>query len=231
MNIRIGNDIRMLVKLLGNKKVDYINIVSMKAYIINTTAQNERAVNRFPIEPMTGMYTPTEHNINCSGYPSYYAFPQRYVATPYCGFGLHPDWDKIYPQCHEHNLTEYLARVKATNKRDVVDIVFPAEAQLFTGEYKIVIVAKIYQPGFSSNNLRTVTMDYENVFTLVNTSSEGTDSAVTLHVGIIDDDADVNDTYAANGQLNKQTGILNVGYNTGGSFDIDLSDEFAWEER
>jgi hypothetical protein len=55
---------------------------------------------------------------------------------------------------------------------------------LLTGDYKIVIVAKLYEPGFSCNNLRTVTMDYENIFTLVNSSEEGVDTAVTMNVGV-----------------------------------------------
>lgn len=60
-------------------------------------------------------------------------------------------------------------------------MLFPAEAQYYTGVYKLTVVAKVYEPGYSLDNLRTITMDYENVFKLVDTS-DGADCAATLDV-------------------------------------------------
>ena len=193
MKIRIGNDIVLRVKLLGRSIIDSININSVKAYLINTTAEaaaladlnnKTRFISRFPIEPMIDAYTSTQYNINSTGYPSYHAFPNNHVIGSYAGFGYDPHWRRIYRPIPQHNLTEFLAPVKATDDKDTVEVFFPADAQLLTGDYKIVIVAKLYEPGFSCNNLRTVTMDYENIFTLVNSSEEGVDTAVTMNVGV-----------------------------------------------
>lgn len=241
--IRIGNDIRLLVQLLGTNTYDAVNIHSVKAYIINKSVQDQtitdlknktRFISRFPIEPMVDAYTATPYNVNSTGYPSYHAFPQNHVIGSYAGFGVHPDWNNMYRPVLQHNLTEFLAPVKATGSNNIVSIFFPAEAQLFTGDYKIVIVAKLYQPGFSPNDLRTVTMDYENIFTLVNTTSEeGEDSAVTLKVGITDK-SDTDDVFTTSGKLNKETGKIEFEYNGLGNgsegFEVDMSPELLWRE-
>ena len=172
-----------------------VNIHSVKTYVINKTAQEAkiaelnsktRFISRFPIEPECDCYTATQYNINCSGRPSYFAFPKTYIAGSYSGFGCKPEWDYIYRPAKQCDFTEFLAPARATDNRSVVEILFPAEAQLFTGDYKIVIVAELYQPGFSSNNLRTVTVDYDNAFTLVDTSEEGIDTDVTINIGDVD---------------------------------------------
>lgn len=246
--IRIGNDIRLLITLLGNKVIDPININSVKAYVINTSVEKAaikklenktRFVSRFPLEPMIDRYTSTAYNINSTGYPTYHAFPKDYVIGSYAGFGCHPHWDHIYRPIPHHNLTEFLAPVKSTRSRNMIEVLFPAEAQLFTGDYKIVIVAKIHQPGFRPNDLRTVTMDYENIFTLVNTSDEGQDGPVKIDVNANADQYDQygQDIYAMSGQLVKDLdnygqakANVNINRTDGGIVDIDLSSELSWYE-
>ena len=242
MKILIGNDIRLLVRLLGKNSTDRINIQSIKAYLINTTVEEQaiadlhnktRFISRFPIEPAIDAYTSTAYNINSTGYPSYHAFPRNHVIGSYAGFGHYPNWDMIYRPVPHHNLTEYLAQVKATKDRDIVDVFFPAEAQLFPGTYKMIVVAKIYDPGFSSNNLRTVTMHYENIFQLVNNvNEEGVDSAVTLHVGIDNDSPSSTgeDVHATSGSFIDNSGKIRVNLNNDTSFDIDMSSETMWHE-
>lgn len=240
--IRIGNDIKLVVKLLGTNTYDpiNININYVKAYIINTTLEEKqiaeyknktRFISRFPIEPMIDAYTSSSCNINSSGYPTYHAYPQNHVIAPYAGFGVNPSWDRMYKPIPQHNLTEFRAPVKATHRKDVINIFFPAEAQLFPGTYKIVIVAKLYYPGFNPNNLRTVTMDYENIFVLTNTSEDGVDSAVTLEVGITDSDTD--DLYATAGELDKKDGKTTVRVDMSDGmpgFHVDISPETDWYE-
>lgn len=193
MKIRIGNDISLDVTLLYNSYNDeYVNINSIKAFIINASKEKEfeedlnnrvKFISRFPVEPYVDAYTSTAYDIKSSGYPTWRAYPKNHVYGTYSGFGLNPYWPNIYRPMPEHNLTEYQAEIKYTEDRDKVRVFFPAEAQFYTGTYNLVIVAKIYDPGYSKDNLRTVTMDYENVFELVNTSSaDGVDSAVTLNV-------------------------------------------------
>lgn len=190
--IRIGNDIRLKVNLISKKFVETVQIQSIKAYIINTTAEAEairdmknktKFMSRFPIEPKIDAYTASAYDTNACGFPTYHAFPQNHVIGSYAGFGVEPNWFGIYRPIPQHNLTEFLAPVKYTSKNNRIEVFYPAEAQRYCGDHKLILVAKIYEPGYSPNNLRTITMDYENIFTLVDKSSEGTDSDVVISVG------------------------------------------------
>lgn len=111
----------------------------------------------------------------------------------------------------------------------MVHVYFPAEAQLFTGVYKLVIVAKIHEPGYRPSDLRTVTMDYENIFMLVNsTDEEGVDSAVTLTVGI-NGEGTGDDTFISSGSYDNHN--INLEYNTGGSINVDTSKITRWHDE
>ena len=191
MKIRIGNDIKLYVTLLSSKVIDSVNIKSIEAFVINATKEHEqtedlknktRFISRFPVEPYVDAFCSTAYDIKSSGYPTWRAYPQNYIYGSYAGFGYKPYWPDHFKPAPMHNLTEFKAPIKATKQRDTVEVFFPAEAQLYTGTYNLVIVAKIYEPGYSNNDLRTVTMDYENIFTLVNKTEDGVDSDVTLSV-------------------------------------------------
>lgn len=181
----------MNVTLLYTADDEYATIDSLQAFIINDTKEKEyeediknktKFISRFPVEPYVDAYTSTAYDVKSSGYPVWRAYPQNHIYATYSGFGPNPEWDNIYRPVPHRNLTQYRAQVKYTEDRSMVKVFFPAKAQLYTGTYKLVVVAKIYDPGYSKDNLRTVTMDYENVFTLVNNSTDGIDGAVTLDV-------------------------------------------------
>lgn len=87
------------------------------------------------------------------------------------------DMQRQYDRCR------FLAPVEATDSKNKIKVYFPAQAQIYTGTYKLVIVAKVYEPGYCKDNLRTITIDYENVFTLVNSSDQGCDGNITIRVG------------------------------------------------
>ena len=87
------------------------------------------------------------------------------------------DMQRQYDRCR------FLAPVEGTDSKNKIKVYFPAQAQLYTGTYKLVLVAKVYEPGYCKDNLRTITIDYENVFTLVNSSDQGCDGNITVHVG------------------------------------------------
>lgn len=192
MKIRIGNDISLNVTLLYKEYGDdAVNINSVKAFIINSSKEDEarkqfesktKFISRFPVEPYIDAYSSTAYDVKSCGYPTWRAYPKNYVYATYSGFGPNPNWDQIYRHMPECNLTQYQAEVKYTDDRSKVNVYFPAEAQLYTGTYTLVIVAKIYEPGYSKDNLKTVTVDYEDVFTLVGTSEGGVDGPVTINV-------------------------------------------------
>lgn len=61
---------------------------------------------------------------------------------------------------------------------------FPAYDQHILGSYKLVVVAELYQPGYDYSNLRTVTIDYPDVFELVSSTEEADAwTSVSIQVG------------------------------------------------
>lgn len=228
MKVRIGNDICLHVTLLGDKGVDYINIKSIRAFIINTSKQHEldvqrrydsvhyhdemedrrgvvKYISRFPAEPHSRPYHGTPYDLMHCGHPTFHVHP-IWGYHPYCGFGVRPHtfvpfhnhlWgyddmmdlhdkmlmkDEDYKE--QYGRLEFMAPVMATDKPNTVDVHFPAENQIFTGTYKLIIVAKIYEPGYGKNNLRTVTMDYQDILTLVGSSDEeGASGSIMISVG------------------------------------------------
>ena len=191
MKIRIGNDIRLDVQLIYNNINEQVNINSVKAFIINDTKRKEiedelikkpKFINRFPIEPFVDTYSSNAYDVKSSGRPTWNVFPCDCSQYIYPGFGVYPDWDHVYGFDRFKDITKYRAKVKYTEERDTIQVFFPAEAQLFTGKYSLVIVAKIYEPGYSDDNLRTVSIDYDDVFELVDKSQEGIDGPVTIIV-------------------------------------------------
>jgi len=135
-----------------------VSIRSVKAILINMSKEQEikdylhkktRFVSRFPIEPWFGAFDANPYNICNSGYPTWRAYPHHYMMMPYHGYGLRPEWGGIYKKLPRINHTEYLARVSATKYQNIVEVHFPAVDQLYTGRYKLVIVAKLYCPGFN----------------------------------------------------------------------------------
>lgn len=102
-------------------------------------------------------------------------------------FAHHPIYDSVYYHDPENFSTlpyEYYAKVKSTSEKDRVEVFYPAADQRILGKYTLVIIAKIYEPGYDCGNLRTITVDYPNAFELVENSNEAdVSSSVTIVVG------------------------------------------------
>lgn len=180
-NIRIGTDIRIKVNIVdGEKTVNPINVKHVECYLINTTEESTYFASRFPQEPVSDQYEASEYHVNTCGHPVYFTYPDQHIVPVYQGFGLHPNWSRIYPMHHRADSDAFRAPVFAGEGMGQVVVLFPAEAQKRCGTYKLVIKAKVYQPGYSMiGNLRTITMDYDDVFTLVEDSSQA-DSDATI---------------------------------------------------
>jgi hypothetical protein len=115
------------------------------------------------------------------GNPTYNVLPHAHDVKPYDGLGVYPDWDKKYTKIlTDLNIESYKATVKFTDTPNIVEVEFPAEAQLYTGEYTVVLTTKIYREGYSDDNTATVTADYSNIFTLVPTGEEGQTGPITI---------------------------------------------------
>lgn len=226
--IRIGNDVRLTIQLrLPNESL--ANIKSAKVFFINDTLQQKikqehekknRFIGRFPIEPFVNEFEPTAYNINSSGNPRYNVI----VNNHYNGFGLHPDWKNCLPFKGE-NVTEYLADVQHESNQNTITTMFPAEAQLFAGIYKLVVVAQIYKAGYK-NNIQTVTTQYDNIFELC--KNEGLNYAVSLVIGDTETDNPENPGTHSSEDIYVESGSYD-GANTitlqrsGGAQDIDIN--------
>lgn len=223
-----------------------VSIRSVKAIIINTSKEKQinddlrkktRFISRFPIEPYVRAFDATPYNLCVSGYPTWRAYPHRYCVHPYHGFGVYPEWDGIYHKLPIINNTEYVAKVSATKLQNVVEVHFPAVDQLYTGTYKLVIVAKLYCPGFNQENLKTVTVDIPDVFELVGTSEEGIDTGIGITVGNVQDvypndtqqSSDGIDLYITRGSFANNN--IQLDRSDGRSIDINTSSATGWYEE
>lgn len=223
-----------------------IGIRSVKAYLINVSKQHEaeeylrkktRFIARFPIEPCFDCFHATPYNICNSGYPTWRAYPHRYCHMPYHGFGVRPEWEGLYHKIPHRPNFEYFAPVMATEDQNVVEVAFPAEDQMFTGVYKLVIVAKVYAPGFNYHNLKTITVDAPDVFELVKTTEEGIDTGIEINVSRVEDvltnigtrpTATYDDIYVQSGEYTDDN--ITLTRTDGTPVGIDTSEFTAWYE-
>ena len=234
MKIRLGNDIRLKVQLPNNPVTGQrYNIISARAFFVNATLEEDiqkkyikknRFIGRFPIEPFVDEFEPTAYNINCSGNPKYRAF----VCNQYNGFGVKPNWKECMP-VKDVNITRYESQVDQTVNSNEIVVTFPASAQLYAGKYILIIVATIFDAGYS-NNGRTITTDMQNVFELVNTSAEeqNIDHPVFIEIDNTSDEQS-NDIYVVSGSYNDDNVILTRSDNS--HVNIDLSPITGWYEE
>lgn len=222
-----------------------ICIRSVKAFIVNTSKYEDfvnnakrksRFISRFPIEPYMECFQSTPYDLCNSGYPTWRAYPHHHLIMPYHGYGVCPDWNRIHKQLPARNLFEYVAPVYATKQQNVVEVSFPAKAQLYTGMYKLIIVAQIYAPGFNVHNLKTVTLDVPDVFELVSTTQEGIDTGVSIKVDnlydILPSGDDVtttvipDDVYVNSGEYSDDN--IQLSRTDGSVVDVDVSRVTSW---
>ena len=181
--IRIGNDINLDVTIQELNGMDVINIKAIKCFIINEN-------------PLLIDQRGTAYEIRRCGLPTYHCLPSHCNGhctwkehRCYDGFGMYPCMHKnwhcdLYPhydyfyrnpygryqlKCVNpgHKPFEFIAPVKALEQRNKVRVYFPAIAQALCGMYSLTFVIDLYEPGYHCNNLRTITVDYNNVFELV----------------------------------------------------------------
>ena len=233
-----------------------IGIRSVKAILINNTLKEKRAeefkkknrfITRFPIEPCIEAFHSTPYNVCNSGYPTWHTYPlwygkqEHFLYSPhhhyYKGFGPNPHFDGLYRPLPMNDGSEYYADVMATEMQNVVEVSFPAEDQRFTGKYTLIIVAKVYAPGFNHQNLKTITIDFPDVIELVKTSDEVEDNDIAgTHSQVIDKlpafevivDPDT-DVYVNNASLQTDNGSRIVLERTDGeNINIDMSSVLDW---
>lgn len=214
MDIRIGNDIKMILTLKGPNDFDRSNIKQVRCYLTNTTLEDDCCCDgrcpierRFPREPFPQYYMPTPYTLHNCGKPMYHVPPcnskcayasfggcftdyhwwpgyNGFGTTPCkfsgcCGCGPKPG-PSDYPMPPGLEFS-YLAPSVIAEGENKIETYFPAQDQRMCGTYKLVVVLVIYESGWGKNNLHTYTIDYGDVFTLVDTG-EGASGNVTIDV-------------------------------------------------
>ena len=108
--------------------------------------------------------------------------------NPAAGQGvLPPKYNKPYDAvncCACEDFT-YLAYSRVLPKANSIQCYFPAKDQMFCGVYKLIVQAMIYEPGWGRTDIHTYTMDYGDVFQLVDDKT-GASGDITI-------DADTDD--------------------------------------
>lgn len=246
MRIRIGNDIKLRLEL-NSKSSGQVNILSAQAYVVNKTAKAEalrmlraktRFLSRFPdgrdfIDPSLNGLEPTEYNINIAWDMPYHCYPHTHRMHYYNGFGVYPNWDKKFtPMVDNCDLTSYKAEVMFTENRGIIEIMFPAEAQLYTGDYDVIVVAKLYREGYKNNTI-TVTSDYQNAFTLIpmNETPDTDDSDVTIDYTVVNPEQDAtSDDYVQSVNFDDGTNVLSLNRRNGASISTIIPNDVNWFE-
>lgn len=229
MKIRIGNDIRLKIQLTFGDSSS-ANVLSAEAFFVNTTLKNKleqeykkknRFIGRFPIEPFTNEFEPSEYCINSTGFPKYKAF----VMNSYNGIGLRPNWKNVAP-IKEMEYTVYRTGISRTVDPSIVVVTLPASAQLYEGEYELVVTAKVFDQGYA-NNERTVTANYKNVFELVS-DYEGESVNNPVHIDIVNTSSEepLNDVYVLAGRYNNNS--IHLSRNDNATVNIDISPITEW---
>lgn len=195
--IRIGNDICLQATLKGLTVYDRDHVKQIRAYLINVESQNPQPIKVDACR------------CNC-GYRGYHFYPYCGCARPYitvnpaggpaplpCGYrccggfcGLH-GWDRFgCGRCHNHYdpyfipdraIDRFLAPSKMVEGDGKIEVYFPAKDQLECGTYKLVVVVSTFEEGWGRSNVHTYTIDYGEIFTLVN-GSDGESGSITIDV-------------------------------------------------
>lgn len=170
--IRIGTDIRLQFSLYELSDYDNTAIKSLRCYVVPADMAEYIDLERFAYPQY---YSPTEYSLSRTGRFDYNWLPYNqevfnagmfgpiddYIFFPsYNGFGIRSKQFKIIPK-------EYLAPSKVLPQKNTIEMYYPAQDQTRLGRYRVVIVVTLYQPGWGSNNLRTMTIDKGIQFMLV----------------------------------------------------------------
>ena len=145
----------------------------------------------------------------------------------YNGFGVYPDWKNVGP-IKKMDITEYTSDIEHTINQSIIIASFPAESQVHTGVYDLIVVAKIYDPGYK-NNARTVTIDYSNVFELVSNSEDSdVDDPVQIEINNASDETPKQDYYVVAGSYNNNEILLRR--NDNATVHVDINPVSGWYE-
>lgn len=169
--IRIGNDIRLKITLDGIEDYQNTSIKQVKCYV---TRVEDKPTNNIP--GGFPQYISDEYNLNTCGFPIYHTHPINCNCFRYNGFGIFPK-----SRSNKYRKFDYLMPSKVLNEKNVIECYFPANEQRYCGIYKLTVILHMYQSGWGTTNMRTYTVDYGNIFELVDDETgESGDLTITV---------------------------------------------------
>lgn len=182
----MGTDIRLQFTLDELSDYDATSIKQLRCYVIRKEDIQYIDLDNYGYPQY---YSPTDYDLaytRCSMY-NWLPYNQEvytsgmfgpiddYIYFPaYNGFGVRSKQFKIVPD-------KYLAASRVVSGSKQIEMYFPAADQRNFGEYIVLIVITVYEPGWGSNNLRTFTINKGVQFEIVdeyndNNTSEDNDA-------------------------------------------------------
>lgn len=163
--VQRGTDVKFTVSFLnpdGNGVTDLV-VENVIAKFINRTKLDEynshckkECDRRYPIEPTSFDYDSEAYCLNQSGKSCYNVMPIQSCKKcniPLCSF-------------------ESFGRVRYDSSSNKFHVLFPAESQIFDGEYDLVLTASIYYPAYKDNDTKKLSITYDKIVELVESAIE-----------------------------------------------------------
>ena len=168
----MGTDIRLQFTLDELSDYDATSIKQLRCYVIRKEDIQYIDLDNYGYPQY---YSPTDYDLVYTRCRMYNWLPYnqevytsgmfgpiddyRYFPA-YNGFGVRSKQFKIVPD-------KYLASSRVISGSKQIEMYFPAEDQQNFGQYIVLIVITVYEPGWGSNNLRTFTINKGVQFEIV----------------------------------------------------------------
>lgn len=191
----MGTDIRLQFTLDELSDYDATSIKQLRCYVIRKEDIQYIDLDNYGYPQY---YSPTDYDLVYTRCHMYNWLPYnqevytsgmfgpiddyRYFPA-YNGFGVRSKQFKIVPD-------KYLAPSRVISGSKQIEMYFPATDQRNFGEYIVLIVIAVYEPGWGSNNLRTFTINKGVQFEIVdeyndNNTSEDNDAIEVKYQNIL----------------------------------------------
>lgn len=168
----MGTDVRLQFTLDELSDYDATSIKQLRCYVIRKEDIQYIDLDNYGYPQY---YSPTDYDLVYTRCHMYNWLPYnqevytsgmfgpiddyRYFPA-YNGFGVRSKQFKIVPD-------KYLAASRVISGSKQIEMYFPAQDQRSFGQYIVLVVITVYQPGWGSNNLRTFTINKGVQFEIV----------------------------------------------------------------
>lgn len=181
----LGTDVRLQFTLDELSDYDITSIKQLRCYVIRKEDIQYIDLDNYGYPQY---YSPTDYDLAYTSCMRYNWLPYnqevytggmfgpiddyRYFPA-YNGFGVRSKQFKIVPD-------KYLAASRVLSDQRKIEMYFPAQDQRNFGQYIVLIVVTLYEPGWGTNNLRTFTINKGVQFELIDALPDSSDNNMSL---------------------------------------------------